>query len=82
MSTYIVNDGGGRRGLRSATRLNEKWLKSSNDVGCNKFVEYVVATVLQIRNSLLESKNGGASCKIVTEAGDSSVIATKEIFNV
>ena len=46
LSTYIANDGGGRRGLRSATCLNEKWLKSSDDVGCNKFVKYVITTVL------------------------------------
>ena len=79
---YIVNNGGRRRGLRSATRLNEEWLESSDDVGCNKFVEYVVATVLQIRDSFLESKNGGAGCKIVTEASDGSMISSKKIFNM
>jgi hypothetical protein len=82
LSTYVANDGGGRRGLRSATRLNEEWLKLSDDIGCNKFVEYVIATVLQIRDSFLESKNGGTGCKVVTEAGDGSVISSKKIFNV
>ena len=82
LSTYIVDDGGGRRSLRSMTCLNEEWLKSSDDVGCDKFVEYVVATVLQIRDSFLESKNGSAGCKVVTEAGNGSVISSKKIFHV
>ena len=82
LSTYIVDDGGGRRGLRLTMCLNEEWLKSLDDVGCNKFVEYVIATVLQIRDSFLESKNGGAGCKVVTEASDGSVISPKKIFHV
>ena len=46
LSTYVVNDGGGGRSLGSATCLNEKWLESSDDVGCHEFVEHVIATVL------------------------------------
>ena len=82
MSTCVVNDGGGQRGLRSAACLNEEWLESSDYVGCDEFVEDVIATVLKIRDSFLESKNGGTGCKVVTEAGDGSVIATKEIFDM
>ena len=82
MSTYIANNGGGRRGLRSATRLNEEWLESSNDIGCNKLVEYMVVAGLQIRDGLFESKDGGASSEVVTEAGSSSVVSSKKIFNV
>ena len=46
LSTYVVNDGGGGRSLGSATCLNEKWLESSNDIGCHEFIEYVIAAVL------------------------------------
>ena len=82
LPTYIVDDSGGRRGLRSTTCLNEEWLESLDDVRCNKFVEHMVATVLQIGNSFFESKNGGAGCKIVAEASNCSVVSTEEIFDM
>ena len=82
MSTYVTNDGGRRRALRSTTRLNKEWLKLSNDVGCNKLVKYMVAAGLQIRDSFFESEDGGAGSEVVTEAGNGGVISSKKIFNV
>ena len=82
LSTCIVNDGGGRRGLSSTTCLDEKWLKASDYVGRNEFVKYMVTTILQVGDSFLESKNGGASCKIVAKAGGGRVISAKKMFHV
>ena len=82
LSTYIVDDGGGRRGLSSTTCLDEEWLKASDYVGHNIFVKYMVATILQVGDSFLESKNGGAGCKIVAKAGGGSVISAKKMFHV
>ena len=82
LSTYITNNGGRRRGLRSATRLNKEWLKSSNNVGCNKLIKYMVAAGLQIRDSFFESEDGGAGSEVVTEVGNGGVISSKKIFNV
>ena len=82
LSTYITNNGGRRRGLRLATRLNKEWLKSSNDVGCNKLIEYMVTAGLQIRDSFFESEDGGAGSEVVTEVGNGGVISSKKIFNV
>ena len=82
LSMYITNNGGRRRGLRSAARLNKEWLKLSNDVGCNKLVEYVIAAGLQIRDSFFEGEDGGAGSEVVMEAGDGGVISSKKVFNV
>ena len=46
MSSCVVDNSSGRGSLRSATHLNKEGLKSSNDVGCNKLVKYVVAAGL------------------------------------
>ena len=46
LSTYVANNGGRRGGLRSTTHLNKERLKLLNDIRCNKFVEYMVATGL------------------------------------
>ena len=46
MPSYVVDNGSGRGSLRSATRLDEEGLKSTDNVGCNEFVEYVVAASL------------------------------------
>ena len=46
MSSYVADNGSGRGSLRSATRLNKEGLKSSNDIGCNELIEYMVATGL------------------------------------
>ena len=46
MSSYVVDDSGGRGSLRSAARLNKKGLKSTNNVRCDEFVEYMVAASL------------------------------------
>ena len=60
MSSYVVDNGNRRGSLRPATRLDEKRLESTNNVGCNKFVEYVILTSLQIGNGFFKGKNGGA----------------------
>ena len=46
LSTYVADNGGRRGGLRSTTCLNKEGLESSNDIGCNELIEYVVATGL------------------------------------
>ena len=46
MPSYVIDNGSGRGSLRSATRLDKKGLKSTNDVRCNEFVEYVVVAGL------------------------------------
>ena len=51
MSSYIVDNGSGRGSLRPATHLDEEGLELTNNIGCNKFVEYVVAARLQIVDS-------------------------------
>ena len=68
--------------MRSATCLNKEWLKSSDDIGCNKLVEYMVAAGLQIRDSFFESEDGGTGSEVVTEASNGGVISSKKIFNV
>ena len=60
MSSYVVDNGNRRGSLRSAARLDEKRLESTNNVGCNKFVEYVISTSLQIGNGFFKGKDGGA----------------------
>ena len=61
MSTYIVDNGGGWGSLRPATRLDEKRLESTNNVGRDKFFKHMVAACLQIVNSSFEGENGGTS---------------------
>ena len=82
MPSYVVDYGSGRGSLRSAARLNEEGLKSTNNVRCNEFVEYVVAASLQIGNGFFEGKDGGAGCKVVTKAGDGGVVSSKKVFDV
>ena len=82
MSSYVVDNGNGRGSLRSVTRLDEEGLESTNNVRCNKFVEYVVAASLQIGNGFFEGKDGGAGCKVVTKAGDGGVVSSKKILDV
>ena len=82
MSSYVVNNGNGRGSLRSAMRLDEEGLESTNNVGRNKFIEYVIAASLQIGNGFFKGKDGGAGCKVVTKAGDGGVVSSKEILDV
>ena len=82
MSSYVVDNGSGRGSLRSAMRLDEEGLESTNNVRCNKFVEYMVTASLQIGNGFFEGKDGGAGCKVVTKAGDGGVVSSKKILDV
>ena len=82
MSSYVVDNGSGRGSLRLATRLDKEGLELMNNVGCNKFVEYVVVASLQIGNGFFEGKDGGAGCEIVTKAGDGGVVSSKKILDM
>ena len=82
MSSYVIDNGSGRGCLRSATRWDKEGLESTNNVGCNKFVEYVVAASLQVGNGFFEGKDGGAGCEVVTKAGDGRVVSSQNILDV
>ena len=82
LSTYVANNGGRRGSLRSTTCLNEEGLKSLNDIGCDEFIEYMVATGLQVGNGFFESEDGGTGSEVVTEMGNGGVVSSKKVFDV
>ena len=56
--------------------MNEKWLKTVDNVGGNEFGENVFSTVLEVLKGTFKGKNGCAGGEVMTEAGYRSRLAS------
>ena len=61
MSSYVVDNSNRRGSLGSTTRLDEKRLESTNNIGGNEFFKHVVVARLQIVDGSFQGENGGTS---------------------
>ena len=72
----VVNDGSGGRGLRSSTRLDQERLKTTNNVGGDKFRKDMIMTVLKIVYGLFQGEDGGAGSKVMAEMSYSGRVSS------
>ena len=76
MSSYVVNNGGGRRSLGSSTCLDEKGLKTSNNIGGYEFFEDVIAASLKVMYSPFQGENSSASGKVMAKTSYGSRVSS------
>ena len=76
MSLYVINDGGGGRGLGSSTCLDQEGLETTNNIGGYEFFEDVVAACLEVVYGSFQREDGSASGKVMAKTGDSGGVSS------